>query len=253
MRIITNIAGVITDHGAMVTVVMRMFSSVCSSWWPLDTDVWDQYLKMIINSQHPWTLKMFFIIDCSSLYCDVCPGDLSSDCQWLETGEMIGSNVSNVHTVTIIIIIILDILIFSINNFLTTPQHICCKPWLECLILYHSLKDHIYRMVKEQVQQYLTKPNHCIWPIRTHYTFVSTNEQFAPNEGDLAMVQQPSTITTLYIWSLVSINYLLVGRIMQFSGCLNQINHLPLLPSFNWAQTPTSAVISLLQPVISET
>ena len=139
MRIITNIAGVITDHGAMVTVVMRMFSSVCSSWWPLDTDVWDQYLKMIINSQHPWTLKMFFIIDCSSLYCDVCPGDLSSDCQWLETGEMIGSNVSNVHTVTSIIIIILDILIFSINNFLTTPQRICCKPWLECLKLYQSL------------------------------------------------------------------------------------------------------------------
>ena len=23
-------------------------------------------------------------------------------------------------------------------------------------------KDHLYRMVKEQVQQYLTKPNHCI-------------------------------------------------------------------------------------------
>ena len=43
---------------------------------------------------------------------------------------------------------------------------------------------------------------HFIWPIRTHYTFVSTNEQFAPNEDDLAMVQQPSTITILYIWSL---------------------------------------------------
>ena len=28
---------------------------------------------------------------------------------------------------------------------------------------YNSLtNDHIYRMVKEQVQQYLTKPNHCI-------------------------------------------------------------------------------------------
>ena len=63
-------------------------------------------------------------------------------------------------------------------------------------------KDHLYRMVKVQVQQYLTKPNHCIWPIRTHYTFVSTNEQFAPNEDDLAMVQQPSTITILYRWSL---------------------------------------------------
>ena len=24
------------------------------------------------------------------------------------------------------------------------------------------LKDHLYRMVKEQVQQYLSKPNHCI-------------------------------------------------------------------------------------------
>ena len=62
--------------------------------------------------------------------------------------------------------------------------------------------DHIYRMVIVEVQQYLTKPNHCIWPIRTHYTFVSTNEQFAPDEDDLAMVQQPSTITILYIWSL---------------------------------------------------
>ena len=59
------------------------------------------------------------------------------------------------------------------------------------------LKDHLYRMVKEQVQQYLSKPNHCIWPIRTHYTFVLTNEQFAPNEDDLAMVQWPSTITIL--------------------------------------------------------
>ena len=145
MRIITNIAGVITDHGAMVTVVMRMFSSVCSSWWPLDTDVWDQYLKMIINSQHPWTLKMFFIIDCSSLYCDVCPGDLSSDCQWLETGEMIGSNVSNVHTVTSIIIIILDILIFSINNFLTTPHisaaNLDWSVWY-CISLYSGAGQH---------------------------------------------------------------------------------------------------------------
>ena len=65
--------------------------------------------------------------------------------------------------------------------------------------MWMETKDHIYRMVKEQVQQYLTKPNHCIRPIRTHYTFVSTNEQFAPNEDDLAMVQQPSTITILYI------------------------------------------------------
>ena len=51
-----------------------------------------------------------------------------------------------------------------------------------------NIKDHIYRMVKAQVQQYLTKPNHCIWPIRAHYTFVSTNEQFAPNEDNLAMI-----------------------------------------------------------------
>ena len=35
-------------------------------------------------------------------------------------------------------------------------------------------------MVKVKVQQYLTKPKHCIWPIRTRNTFVSTNEQFAP-------------------------------------------------------------------------
>ena len=59
-----------------------------------------------------------------------------------------------------------------------------------------------YRMVIVEAQQYLTKPNHCIWPIRTHYTFLSTNEQFAPNEDDLAMVRQPSTITILYTWSL---------------------------------------------------
>ena len=37
-------------------------------------------------------------------------------------------------------------------------------------------KDHVYRMVIVEVQQYLTKPNHCIWPIKTHYTFVSTND-----------------------------------------------------------------------------
>ena len=61
--------------------------------------------------------------------------------------------------------------------------------------------DHIYRMVKESNSNIW--PNHCIWPIRTHYTFVSTNEQFAPNEDDLTMVQRPSTITILYIWSLL--------------------------------------------------
>ena len=29
---------------------------------------------------------------------------------------------------------------------------------------------------------------------------MSTNEQFVPNEDDLAMVQRPSTITILYIY-----------------------------------------------------
>ena len=75
-----------------------------------------------------------------------------------------------------------------------------CDAREKCL----NSKDHLYRMVIVEVQQYLTKPNHCIWPIRTHYTFVSTNEQFASNEDDLAMVQRPSTITILYIWSLVT-------------------------------------------------
>ena len=49
-------------------------------------------------------------------------------------------------------------------------------------------------MVKVKVQQYLTKPNHCIWPIRTHYTFVSTNDYIS-----YSLVQQPSTITILYM------------------------------------------------------
>ena len=71
-----------------------------------------------------------------------------------------------------------------------------------------AAKDHLYWMVKEQVQQYFTKPNHCIWPIRTHYTFVSDNEQFAPNEDDLAMVERPSTITILYIWSLTRTHFM---------------------------------------------
>ena len=34
------------------------------------------------------------------------------------------------------------------------------------------LNDHIYRMVKESNNNI----QHCIWPIRTHYTFVSTND-----------------------------------------------------------------------------
>ena len=78
----------------------------------------------------------------------------------------------------------------------------CCWSGLSCVEVTVSCKDHVYRIEIVEVQQYLTKPNHCIWPIRTHYTFVSTNEQFAPNEDDLAMVQWPSTITILYIWSL---------------------------------------------------
>ena len=62
------------------------------------------------------------------------------------------------------------------------------KKWVE-------VNDHIYRLVKESNSNI----QHCIWPIRSHYTFVSTNEQFAPNEDDLAMVQRPSTITILYM------------------------------------------------------
>ena len=72
---------------------------------------------------------------------------------------------------------------------------------LRWLIKLERDKDHIYRMVKERYSN-IWPANHCIWSIRTHYTFVSTNKQFAPNEDNLAMVQWPSTITILYIWSL---------------------------------------------------
>ena len=52
----------------------------------------------------------------------------------------------------------------------------CSWCWLTFSTVWGKFKDHIYRMVKVKVQQYLTKPNQCIWPIRTHYTFVSTND-----------------------------------------------------------------------------
>ena len=57
----------------------------------------------------------------------------------------------------------------SKNQFKRRPIH-ASPP--QCI----RLKDHLYRMAIVEVQQYLTKPNHCIWPIRTHYTFASTND-----------------------------------------------------------------------------
>ena len=82
----------------------------------------------------------------------------------------------------------------------------------------------------------MTKPNHCIWPIRTHYTFVSTNKQFAPNEDDLAMVRRPSTITILYRWSLTSKRRPLGGQTTAFSSISwNQTQCLILLVSENSA------------------
>ena len=62
-------------------------------------------------------------------------------------------------------------------------------------------KDHVYRMVKEQVQQYLTKPNHCIWPIRTHYTFVSTNDHIYRILTAAAWYSGLQLLPS-YIWSL---------------------------------------------------
>ena len=59
----------------------------------------------------------------------------------------------------------------------TIHDHLSLRPHHPFFInLSSHTKDHVYRMVIVEVQQYLTKPNHCIWPIRTHYTFVSTNE-----------------------------------------------------------------------------
>ena len=43
-----------------------------------------------------------------------------------------------------------------------------------------------------------TKPNHCIWPIRTHYNFVSTNDHIC-RINSCSLVQRPSTITILYM------------------------------------------------------
>ena len=70
-----------------------------------------------------------------------------------------------------------------------------CVNWIVSASLFKS-NDHIYGMVKESNSNI----QHCIWPIRTHYTFVSANEQLAPNEDVLAMVQQPSIITILYMY-----------------------------------------------------
>ena len=69
--------------------------------------------------------------------------------------------------------------------------------------LEHSweIKDHIYRMVKVKVQQYLTKPNHCIWPIRTHYTFVSTNDYIYRILTAAAWYSSLQLLPS-YIWSL---------------------------------------------------
>ena len=52
-------------------------------------------------------------------------------------------------------------------------------------------KDHIYRMVKESNSNI----QHFIWPIRTCYTFVSTNDHI----NSCSLSKRPSTITILYM------------------------------------------------------
>ena len=49
----------------------------------------------------------------------------------------------------------------------------------------------------------MPKPNHCIWPIRTHYTFVSTNDHI---DRILTVAACHSGLQLLpsYIWSLIS-------------------------------------------------
>ena len=59
-------------------------------------------------------------------------------------------------------------------------------------------KDHVYRMVKVQVQQYLTKPNQCIWPELT-ILLCQPMIIYVCSEDDVSWSQQPSTITILYM------------------------------------------------------
>ena len=47
----------------------------------------------------------------------------------------------------------------------------------------------------------MTKPNHCIWPIRTHYTFVSTNDYICRILTAAAWYSSLQLLPS-YIWSL---------------------------------------------------
>ena len=60
-----------------------------------------------------------------------------------------------------------------------------------------NTNNHIYRMVKESNSNF----QHCIWPIRTHYTFVSTND-YIFRILTAAACHNGLQLLPSYIWSL---------------------------------------------------
>ena len=65
--------------------------------------------------------------------------------------------------------------------------------------------DHIYRMVKESNSNI----QHCIWPIRPHYTFVSTNDYICRILTAAACYSSLQLLPS-YIWSLMKDDAVLV-------------------------------------------
>ena len=78
----------------------------------------------------------------------------------------------------------------------------------------------------------MTKPNHCIWIIRTHYTFVSTNEQFAPKwrrpcQGTAAFnYYHPIYMILESIWRYSILSYLYLILHLYFTNILIRLGEI---------------------------
>ena len=85
----------------------------------------------------------------------------------------------------------------SFNN--VKINQVYCNVWLfKTWGISELTNDHIYRMVKESNSNI----QYCIWPIRTHYTFVSTNDYIYRILTAPAWYSSHQLLPS-YIWSLI--------------------------------------------------
>ena len=112
------------------------------------------------------------------------------------------------------------------------------------------LNDHIYRMVKESNSNI----QHCIWTIRTHYIFVSTND-YKCRILTAAAWYRGLQLLPFYIWSLGSSVGEQMMRVIREIICQLCLDHRHVNISWQqWSeQTAPVAVKLLLATIMTNT